>query len=254
MQGQRFWIEDGKIGTALDHDTPLSAPQEKTKFERGHVRVTTGSLGTEIKWHVQTPYVASLFAAAEWLRAEVQMPLVLRFYVSGWFEEFHKNIETSISRLDDIIARGDRHFTCRTLVKQFELTEKQLPTLLSECINKPANAADYAVECAFEENSEQFTVHKIGPKSVIGKVWGMFPSTFPCQTAGQYSQVVSEAYRDVLTSGRPRYDHVLAAMRMPDNLLFWVPYQRLVLPKAGGGKTPSVLVISELSQVDIQLI
>ena len=151
-------------------------------------------------------------------------------------------------------AKSICHFTARTLVKQFEIDEKPLPGLLTECINKPATASDYAVECSFEGNTEQFTVKKIGSKSVINQVWGPFPSSFPCQSTSQYGQVVSEAYREVLNTGRPRYDHVLAAMRMPDNVLFWVPYHRLVLPKTSHNGDPSVLVISELNQVDITLI
>lgn len=253
MQGQRYWVEAGKIGAALADKASISAIEEKKKFENGIVRLTTGNLGTEIKWHVQSPCYASLFSTLEWL-STAKPPIILRFYVSGWFEEFHKNQEAAAQRVEDIISRGDRHFTVRTMVKQFELNEKPLPSLLTECINKPATATEYAVECSFEDNTEQFTVQKIGAKSVINQVWGPFPSSFPCQTTSQYGQVVSEAYREVLDTGKPRYDHVLAAMRMPDNILFWVPYHRLVLPKKGGSGNSSVLVISELSQVDIRLI
>lgn len=253
MQGRRYWIESGIISSVLNDLAPLSAADERKKFESGHVRLTTGDRGTEIKWHVQTPCLASIFAAMDWL-SDANLPLILRFYASGWFEEFHQSHHAAIRRLEDIVARGDRHFTSKTLVKQFEINEKPLPTLLTQCINKPNTALDYAVECAFEDNTEQFTVKRIGPKSVISRVWGPFPSSFPCQSTGQYGQTVSQAYREVLTSGKPRYDHVLASMRMPDNVLFWVPYHRLVMPKLGRVDSSSVLVISELSKVDIQLI
>ena len=253
MQGQRYWVEAGKIGTALNDAVVNSAADEKRKFENGLVRLTTGNLGTETKWHVQSPCYASLFSTLEWLQT-AKLPIILRFYVSGWFEEFHRTYESAAQRLEDVVSRGDRHFTARTMVKQFELNEKPLPNLLTECINKPSTASDYAIECSFEDNTEQFTVQKIGSKSVINQVWGPFPSSFPCQSTSQYGQVVSEAYREVLDTGRPRYDHVLAAMRMPDNVLFWVPYHRLVLPKSSQSGSPSVLVISELHQVDIKLI
>ncbi len=202
---------------------------------------------------MQSPCYASLFSTREWLET-AKLPIILRFYASGWFEEFHRSHESAARRLEDVISRGDRHFTAKTMVRQFELNEKPLPSLISECIKAPSTADEYAIECSFEDNTEQFTVQKIGVKSVINQVWGPFPSSFPCQATSQYGQVVSEAYREVLNTGKPRYDHVLAAMRMPDNVLFWVPYHRLVLPKKSVSGNPSVLVVSELNQVDILMI
>ena len=253
MQGQRYWVEAGKFSVDLNDSSAMKVIEENKKFDDGLVRLTTGELGTEVKWHVQSPCYASLFSTLEWLNT-AKLPIILRFYVSGLFEEFHRTHESAVRRLEDVISRGDRHFTAKTMVRQFALNEKPLTTLLNECINKPTTASEYAIECSFENNTEQFTVQKIGLKSVINQVWGPFPSSFPCQATGQYGQVVSEAYREVLNTGRPRYDHVLAAMRMPDNMLFWVPYHRLVLPKRGNDGAPSVLVISELNQVDITLI
>ena len=253
MIGRRYWVDAGKIGNVVNDDATYSLIEERKRFDLGQVRLTTGDLGTEIKWHVQSPCHASLYAAIEWL-ATAKTPFVLRFYVSGWFEEFHKTYGEVMRRLEDIVARGDRHFTTRTLVQQFELDEKPLPALITECLNRPSSALDYAVECAYEESTEQFAVQKIGPKSVINQVWGPFPSSFPCLPTSQYGRVVSKAYQEVSDTGKPRYDHVLAAMRMPDNVLFWVPYHRLVLPKIAKSQKPSVLVISELSKVDIKLI
>jgi hypothetical protein len=253
MLGRRYWVDVGKVGTVADEDGTYSQFEERKRFDHGQVRLTTGDLGTEIKWHVQSPCHSSLYAAMDWL-VTAKSPFVLRFYVSGWFEEFHRSYQDVMRRLEDIVARGDRHFTTRTMVRQFELKDKPLPDLITECLNSPASALDYAVECAYEDGTEQFAVDKIGPKSVINQVWGPFPSSFPCLPTSQYGKVVSQAYHEVSHSGKPRYDHVLAAMRMPDNVLFWVPYHRLVLPKKSSSSKPTVLVIAELSQVDIKLI
>jgi hypothetical protein len=253
MLGQKYWVDLGKIGAVSNDDSNYSQIEDRKRFDLGQVRLTTGDLGTEIKWHVQAPCHASLYAAMAWLSA-AKSPFVLRFYVSGWFEEFHRTHQDLMRRMEDIVARGDRHFATRTMVQQFELDEKPLPDLITECLNTPASALDYAVECAYEESTDQFAVERIGPKSVISQVWGPFPSSFPCLSTSQYGKVVSQAYHEVSVSGKPRYDHVLAAMRMPDNALFWVPYHRLVLPKKMSGSKPTVLVISELSRVDIKLI
>jgi hypothetical protein len=253
MQGQRYWVANAKI-TALPFSSPeLGHVDERKKFDQGQVRLTTGGLGTEIKWAVMSPCLSSIFFVQEWLQ-DAKTPIILRFYVSGWFEEFYKNSQDAVQRLDEIVARGDRHFVSRTLIKEFSIEKAPLTPLLNDCISKAATAEDYAVECVFENHTSQFLVERIGPKSVISKVWGSFASSFPCQSAGSYGHAVSQAYGEVLNSGRLRYDHVLAAMRMPDNEVFWVPYRRLVMPKQSNSGKPGVLVVSEITPVDIQLI
>jgi hypothetical protein len=253
MHGQRYWVENGVLGDQVSDTAVLSPLDERKKFDLGQVRVTTGEIGTEVKWAVLSPCLSSLFFVSDWL-ISAKGPFVLRFNASGWFEEFHQTCEDVQRRLDEIIARGDRHFTSRTLIKEFNITQTPLTPLLSDCIATESTAQDYAVECVYEDNTQQFMVERIGPKSAISRVYGSFLSSFPCQSAGSYGQTVSQAYTEVLNSGKPRYDHVLAAMRMPDNEVFWVPYRRLVLPKLGQGNKHSVLVVSEITPVDIQLI
>ena len=68
----------------VPHGTSETPADDRSHFERGHVRVTSGSAGTEVKWNVQSPCVASLFVAKEWLQSN-NSPCVLRFYAGGWF-------------------------------------------------------------------------------------------------------------------------------------------------------------------------
>jgi hypothetical protein len=253
MQGRRYWVEGAKLDALSYGAADLTQLEERKKFDQGHVRLTTGDLGTEVKWAVLSPCLASLFFVQEWLK-DATIPVVLRFYVSGWFEEFYSVKNDAVLRLDAIIARGDRHFISRTLIKEFNLDTAPLTPLLSDCFAHASTAEEYAVECVYEDMTSQFLVERIGPKSVISKVWGSFPSSFPCQAAGSYGHAVSQAYTEVLNTGKPHYDHVLAAMRMPDNDIFWVPYRRLVMPKLSASNKPAVLVISEITPVDIQLI
>ena len=124
---------------------------------------------------------------------------------------------------------------------------------MAKCLDDPEAVRDFAIDCIFEEATGQFLVENIGPRSAVAKVYGTFPHSYPCQTASNYSQIVSEAYVQVMATGRPRHHHVLAAMRMPNNEVFWVPYRRMVLPKVGGSR-PGVTVVSEITPVDIKLI
>ncbi len=89
-----------------------------------------------------------------------------------------------------------------------------------------------SVDCVYEEQSRKFRVDRIGAQSTIAKLYGMSPVSYACKSGNSYDEVVSEAYTHVLRSGKPRYDHVLAALRMPDNVVRWVPYQMTLSMKA----------------------
>lgn len=252
-KGRRYWVEFGKLSAAQAETKTIGPSNEGERFRNGNVRLTTGEIGTEVKWTVQSPCTTSLFAVCDWVKA-AKGPFILRFFASGWFEEFHDTAAEAANRINDIIARGDRHFTCRTMIKEFELTNAPISPFLKSCISGETNAGDYAVECVFEDTSQQFHVERVGPKSAIGRVYGTFLSSFPCRSTGSYSDIVSQAYATVLETKKPRFDHVLASMKMPDESVFWVPYRRLLLPNSNFGKESSVLVISEISGVEIQLI
>jgi hypothetical protein len=251
MHAQRYWIEDGNM-RLVPPGSAETAADDRQHFDRGHVRITAGSSGTEIKWNVMSPCIASLFVAKEWLRS-CNTPCVLRFYASGWFEEFHEDSARACLRIEDTIMRGDRHVSSKIFIQEVKPNSNNLTPLLAESLNNPEAVKDFAVECVLEENTGEFLVETVGPRSAVAKIYGTFLHSYACQSASSYSQTVSEAYSEVVASGRPRYDHVLAAMRMPNNEVFWVPYRRMVLPRHDIVK-PGVRVISEITPVDIQLI
>jgi hypothetical protein len=85
-------------------------------------------------------------------------------------------------------------------------------------------------------------------------VWGTFTSSPPCQSAGSYGNSVNATYEDVLRSDKPRYDHVLAALRLPDNALHWVLHHRVVLPRLESNGVRRVRVISQIARVDIRVL
>src|SRR5438128_2632287 len=109
MKATKYWIDNGMMSRVSDDAVPLSAMEERKRFEAGNVRLTTGDIGTEVKWHVQTRCLASLFVVLDWLR-DARGPFVLRFFASGWFEEFYATAREASVRIDAVISRGDRHF------------------------------------------------------------------------------------------------------------------------------------------------
>ena len=215
--------------------------------------MTTGLLGTEIKWSVFSPCFASLFYAIEWLPA-ASLPIVLRFYLSGWFEETCFTADQAINRIEQIIAKSELHLTRRTFVEEFDPKGKMLPPMLQKTWTDHMVSPENSVDCVYEEQSNKFRVDRIGSQSTIAKLYGTSPVSYACKSGNSYDEVVSEGYTHVLRSGKPRYDHVLAALRMPDNVVRWVPYQRIVVPTRNSQHSLSVSVVAEIAKVEINLI
>ncbi len=253
MRGQISWIRAGVLDRApKKEDTPSPTLEEKC-FDSGDVRIVTGELGTEIKWKVQTPCFSSLLRAVHFLQ-DAKPPFILRFHAFGWFEEVYRETWTAIKRIEEILARGDRHFFSRAFVQEADPHSMCLSPVLRHALEKNEAEDDYVVEVALDEVTHQYVVDKVGSKSAIGRVWGTITSSFPCQPTSKYGDAVSEAYDRVLKTGKPHYDQVLAALRLPDNQVHWVPYHRVVLPRYREDGTPAVAIVSEFVPVEIKVL
>ncbi len=252
MRGQRQWVHQGKM-EPLFGMAAYTPEKEEALLKSGNVRLTTGDLGTEVKWVVNSPCVTSLFNAMQWLPS-VRPPYILRFFAVGWFEEVYREASTAAKRIEQVLARGDRHFTSRVFIKEARDLVGPLPEVMAEALQGQNISHDHSVECSFDENSNQFRVERVGAKSAIGRVWGTYTSSHPCQSDGSYGDQVNATYHDVLRSNKPRYDHVLAALRLPDNALHWVPYHRVVYPRVDANGKRGVAVISQIAKVDIQVL
>jgi hypothetical protein len=133
------------------------------------------------------------------------------------------------------------------------LNNTAVPEVIRESFASKTAPAEYTVECVKEPAGPSYVVDKVGARSAIGRVWGTVTSSYPCQPTSRYGDAVSAAYDEVLRTGQPRYDQVLAALRMPDNQIHWVPYHRVVLPLRNRGE-PAVAVLSQIAKVDINVI
>jgi hypothetical protein len=252
MVATRLWIANGAIEKNTDSSSELSLAEERRRFREGQVCFTTGRSGTELRWHVQTPSFSSLFVAMDQMN-KAQTPIVLRFFLSGWFEEFYNSAVDAHRRIDEIVARGDRHFPIKTFVEEIDPAKSHLADILVDVLTAKHPPAEYSVDCVYNKTADRFDVDRIGPKSPIAKFYGTFLTSFPC-AGTSYSDRVSDGYRHVLSSGKPRTDHVLAAFRLPDNEVHWVPYHRLILPVSNSGKGETVSVISQISPINFKVI
>lgn len=252
MRGQRYWVHQGQMDAVASLPGVVPANEDQI-YQGGSVRLTTGGLGTEVKWVVNSPCVSSLFKAMQWLPS-VKPPYILRFFAVGWFEEVYREAHAAVNRMEQVLARGDRHFASRVFISEAAVSSPQVPPVLKEALMGQGISEDYSVDCVLDENSGLFHVERVGPQSAIGRVWGTYTSSYPCQSVGSYGDPVNATYEDVLRHNRPRYDHVLAALRLPDNRLHWVPYHRVVMPNAHGAKHAGVTVVSQIARVDIKVL
>jgi hypothetical protein len=251
MSAKRIWIAHGAVELISASDGELSHADERRRFREGQVRFTTSPAGSELKWHVQTPSFSSLFVSLDHMH-KAQAPIVLRFFVSGWFEEYYKSAAQACKRVEEIIARGDRHFPIKTFIEEVDPSKSIMATIIVDVMNAKSPPAEYAVDCIYNKAADRFDVDRIGPKSPIAKFYGTFLTSFPC-AGTSYSDRVSDGYRHVLSTGKPRTDHVLAAFRLPDNEVHWVPYHRLIMPSLQS-KLGSVSVISQISPINFKVI
>jgi hypothetical protein len=253
MRGRISWIRAGVLDRAPQkEDTPSPTLEEKS-LDSGDVRIVTGELGTEIKWKVQTPCFSSLLRAVHFMQ-DAKPPFILRFHAFGWFEEVCREAWTAIQRVEEILARGDRHFFSRAFVQNADPHAARLSPMMRQALETHVADEDYTVEVVLDETTHSFVVEKVGHKSAIGRVWGTITSSFPCQPTSKYGDAVSEAYEHVLKTGKPHYDQVLAALRLPDNQVHWVPYHRVVLPKVREDGIPAVAIVSEIARVEIKVL
>ena len=253
MRGQVSWISAGVIELSQRSGEPLTHTAEDLRLEAGDVRLVMGELGTELKWKVQSPCYASLFRAVQFLD-EARPPFILRFHAYGWFEEVYRDRGAASRRIEEILARGDRQFFSRAFVQEVDPRLVPLSPVLRHALEKRDAQDDFSVEATLDQLTHNYVVERVGPKSAIGRVWGTITSSFPCQPISKYGDAVSEAYDRVLQSGEPHYDQVLAALRLPDNQVHWVPYHRVILPKYRERGSPAVTVVSEIARVDIKVL
>jgi hypothetical protein len=245
------WVYRGEVLAERPHRH--DGDDDALLHGEGLVRVTSSSAGTEIKWSVISPSFASLFHAACAIR-DLQGPYMLRYFLAGWFEENFDNSSEAAERIYEIVAKSDIHLVRRAFVREFNPSDKQIPSLLKDTLIDGAAETDFSVDCIYEESSGRFRVDWIGPKSTIAKLWGMAPVSYPCQAGGSSDRIVSAAYIDVLKAGRPRYDHVYAAMVTPESDVIWIPYHRVIIPKRATGARRGVSIVSEIAKVDIQIV
>ena len=251
---QELWIGNGElvprpVGPKYEK---LSDRQLLQKHEL--VKIEIAPNGTTIKWVMFAANWTSLYFAVQWI-GPFMGPFTINFFNSGWFEESYDDVGDVRIRIGSLISKSDIRFSSKTYTKSFDPQEKKMPPLLNSMWEAGCIEDSKAVHCAIDTERHLTQVEHVGADSALAKVWGISPVTYPCLSGHSYDRIVSECYYEVVKTGRPVYDHVLAAMVHPGGEVRWFGYHRLVfLHPLKAGNLPQVTIASVVAKVDIPLL
>jgi hypothetical protein len=252
---QDLWIDGGQIVARPDDESGMPVSERILLHTRNHVKIESTSAGTTTKWVMFAANWASVFFMREWLTI-MPKPFTLKFFIAGWFEETYETYLEARERIDQLMAKSDVRFTERVFTREFNINAMHVvPREFELAVNEGKISEDKTVICAIDTVNERSRVTHVGSDSALASVWGMSPVAYPCLSGHSYDKVVSRPYFEVLKTGRPHHDHVLAAMTHPDGEVRWFGYQRLILPgnKRVNGH-PTVNVLCHRGAVDIPVL
>jgi hypothetical protein len=252
MKTVTMWIRDGAFAERPKKNNQTEY-HDKTLFDKyAMVKVSTDSHGTEVQWNMSCPNWTSLMLAAKLMTTCVG-PFKFKYFKSGWFTEIIETATNAADRIDELIYKSDVHLNERAYTAPANFNTSKMPESLREVLIAGTAPDDRSVLCAVEPDRETSHVVHIGRDTLIARIWGLSPNSYPCLTGHSFDRAVTPKYFNVAQTGRPHYDHVLASMVRPDGELHWMSYHRVILPELrSAGKM--VRVVSEQAPVDIQLL
>jgi hypothetical protein len=254
MHTHEYWIAKGKIIERPKKDCGADVPERTLLFNHELVRIICSADGTTIKWVMFGANWASLYFAKELISTFIG-PFTLEFFNAGWFTEHFETADDAKIRIDQLIIKSDVRFSTRTFTRAFNPVEQKFSAGLKDIWSAGEVEESKAVHCAIDADREHTHVEHIGTNSALAKVWGVSSVSYPCLSGHSYDKVVSKSYYEVIKTGRPHYDHVLAAMVNPTGEVKWYGYHRLIFARRKTlGLMPQVSVACEIAEVDIPLL
>ena len=254
MEQLEFWIANGAIAARPDDSGEAGLPERALFDHLGLVKVTVDDSGVTVTWHAAAANWSSLHFLKDWI-GTFKGPYTLHYYISGWFTETVGDATAARDRIDRIMSKSDVHLSSRVYLKEFDPATHAMPESFRACLETGAAPAEASIDCSIDQATGRVKVERIGSHSPIARLWGMSPVSTPCLSGTSYDTVVSRAYRDVLLTGKPHYDHIYAAMMGPDGEVAWIPYQRIVMRHpASRSRHRLVSVVSEIMPVEIAVV
>jgi hypothetical protein len=253
MSAHVVWITRGVPSLPESFGGDLAREGVNAAVDKGAMRVVFGPLGTELRWSLDAPCLASMIAAAELLRGWPE-PYLFRYEVGAWAEERLVSASDAVKRLAQLMAFGDRPMLRSAIFKEASFADPIRTPILARIQRLGSAQPDQAVECLFDDDEGAFTVVRIGQNSMIGRIFGTDPYSYPCKAGGPYGRAIGQSYLRASTHQIMIYEQVLALLPMPDQIRRWVPYHRLIVPEKRANGTRLIRVYSEIASVDISAV
>jgi hypothetical protein len=250
---RKSWIVKGELMHVLPDNLAGNFSEMDLLARKGAVRLIETSDGLMIDWVMLAPNWASLYYLAEHIHL-YDGPFIFNYFLSGWFTEKIATVTEAKDRISQLMTKSDVHIGRHTFVKEIEPAKTTIPHVLRDALTDMTAIPELSVDCMFDKETGKFLVHRVGAQSSLAKVYGMSPVSTPCLTGNTYDEVISRAYKNVLDEEKPHYDHVLAAMSLPDQTVIWAPYQRVILPHRFPNGNKGVTVVTERTEVDIKVV
>ncbi len=247
------WVKDGKLKDPPTNGGPGGLDERMLLHREGYVKVLESESGTIVRWAMFTSNWASLYFVMEWIHGTLG-PYQLQYYSAGWFTERFEQAWEASDRIHQLIYKSDVHLSQTVYIQEANENGDDVPLLLKQALRENAMDEDHSIDCLYDATSQKFQVSRVGPKSTIAQVYGLSPVSYPCLTGHSFDHAVSRIYPDVIRTGTPHYDHIYAAMSSPTGDVYWIPYQRVVLPLKMGRNKRGVRVVTELTKVDISVL
>jgi hypothetical protein len=254
MRAQEYWVSHAQLVSRPQGPLGQRLSDRHLLQQKELVKIEVSPDGTTIKWVMFAANWASLYFAMSWIES-CTGPFTLNFFNSGWFEESFETSGDVKSRIETLLPKSDIRFSARTFTRPFDPNSQKLPSMLEQAWSSGSIDESHAVYCAIDTERKLTQVEHIGANSALAKVWGISPVSYPCLSGHSYDRIVSESYFEVVKTGRPVYDHILAAMVHPGGEVRWFGYHRLVFPSKMKTKNfDMVAVACEVAKVDIPIL
>ncbi len=253
----RFFVDRGNW-TQLDplraggnKNYPFGERDRNTPYRQFKmVGLYLGPASIELSFDLDEVDTASLQSALDFLDtiSSDRRRISLEFCKQGWFRESHGDVKSSLERIEQIMIYRDLPLASHTVVGRLDWASLDAaPPLLRACRSiwreKPGFAAltqaglgDRLVLMATDDNGQP-AFSEIGPDSAISHYFG---SAWRRQALGvpvgaslpdrKYDRDTARGVLDVIESGEPRYDRILASIARPGQDREWAAYHRLQLP------------------------
>lgn len=254
MYSLELWIKNGAICPRPTKPDGGTISDRRLLHEHNLVKLETGNTGTRVNWVMFGANWSSLYFLQQFVVTCIA-PVTLRYFNAGWFEEVVSTASEAADRIETLVLKSDVRFSQRVYLMDERPTAANVPESLRAVLDAGNVSDELSITCKVDAEMGTTQVEQIGQESLLGKVWGMVPISYPAMSGHSYDRLVSQPYFEVVKSGAIHYDQVLASMIMPNGEQQWFGYHRVILPDfSAASRIQRVKVACAYAPVDIKLL